>query len=180
MQKVRFTLATLAFLGCVLVLALWLRSYFSADVFQYPIERPPFYTLLSLSSSKSAIVFRSMRLEAYEQYVFAVAWYREDPWHPREWKESGDVLGFGMAHGEEPFVKSVAVWIPHWFLAALFALIGFWFHRRWRKNRPAMKGFCPVCGYDLRATPDQCPECGHETKSQEANLKAEGAGAVGD
>jgi hypothetical protein len=77
-------------------------------------------------------------------------------------------LGFDGYGFDEPALfdgaPARAVWIPYWslLLLTLFppTLWAWMAVRRVRRNRRAPRGLCPICGYDLRASPNRCPECG--------------------
>jgi hypothetical protein len=66
-------------------------------------------------------------------------------------------LGFGWSS----ILVLRVVAIPDWFPSIILATLALLLWRHWR--RPAKlhsKRRCRGCGYDLRATPDRCPECG--------------------
>jgi hypothetical protein len=77
--------------------------------------------------------------------------------------------GFIYHRGYQPemnalFTPDFVIGLPYWPLCAAFAALPlgrawFSFHEsRWRAR--TARGECARCGYDCRATPDRCPECG--------------------
>jgi hypothetical protein len=56
---------------------------------------------------------------------------------------------------------STEVAVPHWLLAALTAIVpAAWLRVTLIRRRRFRAGRCLACGYDLRGTPERCPECG--------------------
>jgi hypothetical protein len=86
----------------------------------------------------------------------------EDVYYPApETIESGRLADWGFwfyLSWNARETRSVAIEAPFWFISILFALApAAWLFRR---RVQSSNGKCIACGYDLRATPDRCPECG--------------------
>jgi hypothetical protein len=74
------------------------------------------------------------------------------------WEDAG---GYSGISASKLVVRLRTLSVPYWALAALAAaprlvLLA----RDSRRARRVRDGVCPSCGYDLRATPGRCPECG--------------------
>jgi hypothetical protein len=51
--------------------------------------------------------------------------------------------------------------VPYWLPLLVFTTTAWLLARRpLRERRRRRAGHCPACGYDIRATPQRCPECG--------------------
>jgi len=74
-----------------------------------------------------------------------------------------EFAGFRYAKMEHPLINTWSIAVPYWSLAVVVGipLVG-WAIRRHRWARRVSGVFFPICGYDLRATPERCPECGTE------------------
>ena len=109
------------------------------------------------------------------QFQSGTYWFREPhpyldiPINPATEKEVHQWLGFGYYNSASPLDildgrTHFRVWAPYWFptllftIAPAFRLVSYLRYRRRLRRRSAL--LCEFCGYDLRATPDRCPECG--------------------
>jgi hypothetical protein len=162
----RYILNAMTVVSLALFLAtasLWARSYYYTDSFNWLPESP---TLSSINSSGGRIWFYSWRTFwdpvagpiPEGLIVTKGAWEMPDCDHHRwgiSWHWDGK--GWKMKH---------AVVVPNAYLALAFAALPIARFVQWLcKPARVGSGTCRSCGYDLRATPDRCPECGAEPES---------------
>jgi hypothetical protein len=154
-------LSALSLLLCVGTCVLWQRS----DSVGYEISIAPSHDTLSLASEpngfQACVVFGENKPERID--ARAVQWYGPDRpvymWIP----PSSRFLDFRW--GRDRFRPSLQQWrlvVPYWFVAILSGIHPLRSARAIilaRRTLP-QTAKCVRCGYDLRATPERCPECG--------------------
>ncbi len=132
------------------LIVFWIRSYFIEDMWHRPDSG---WEYIKISGGVI-----SYRLEGYVDS--AVPWqhakWAYEGWRGHGWRE---LLGFGWHNQSEDHVFNASISFGLLTLSTLAWPIASLIGTR-LKLRQASAGHCSRCGYDLRGTPERCPECG--------------------
>jgi hypothetical protein len=179
---VKRRLATLAaaasLLLCIATLALWVRSYTFVDRISYTLDRQRWVAILSVRGQLDLCYHEAPLPRSGEapfpihRFVRITSYCREGTHSVQDWaaimKPSGNArsawfVGFGFLFVDYSLGTSTlrAIGFPHWSFALLFAVPpALHLSATFRSRRLRHAGHCCACGYDMRATPERCPECG--------------------
>ncbi|HEV2292653.1 MAG TPA: hypothetical protein VGR35_02285 [Tepidisphaeraceae bacterium] len=134
------------------IAVMWFRSYTSYEGVGY--ASPGFGDVQLYSTGGQMLLYRNRNATRTDGLrAFSESNTDEDLVEPFRWYGRFGATRFNSAAWQ--------VAVPHWTLAGLLAIVigcRLWkSHQQFERERA---GLCPSCGYDLRATPERCPECG--------------------
>lgn len=143
------TVAGLSLLLLAATFVLWVRSYWSCDVVSYATTDGRRMYVAACSMGE----FRCGLLKGFFGLRFRGLQVQTDP--PELLSQALRPFGFDGTR------EATSVVLPAWFWAMTLAMLPtIWWRSWYLTRRKRQLGCCPTCGYDLRATPDRCPECG--------------------
>lgn len=161
----------------VFVIVLWFRSHVVRDVVYHSgIKNRPDGDIelrtFGAWSDSGRLLFYYSHSRPFERTERNLTVWR-DSW---QWQREGSLGPFalqmmtgrwgfnGLNWTNDVGDRTLRLALPHWFVVALAGTVVLLLVRPWlhalRAHRRTMKGLCPHCGYDCRATPERCPECG--------------------
>jgi hypothetical protein len=174
-------------------LGLWVRSYWVETRIQRShrelrgqvhIEREHRLTsrrgrlYISASSSLTELL-ESLARQRAAQYAQSggpelAEWRSEEIRPPVPWGVPGR-WGFAYRTTEKSYRsvfgphtgRSFLIMFPWGVILAVLGVMPVWWllglRQDYRRKKRRLNGLCAGCGYDLRSTPDRCPECGQTT-----------------
>ena len=165
-------LTVLSLLLFVATVALWVRSGYAADVWTWGQGSREYWVRSDWGRLGLMSVSDATPRRAHET---SSGGYHSVP--PGPVLRSRDWLGVNVSRGQGmpgrtmgPTLKVTgsgpywSVRVPHPLLALVLTwpVVRYCLHRLRRRaaRKRLAAGLCPACGYDLRATPERCPECG--------------------
>jgi hypothetical protein len=161
MRRRLFNLAAaVSLVLCVATVALWTPSYrhwdgvtFSSGRVCYGVVSHPFNAINLMLFRKHTGTATLPTEQGWELGTEARSLTdTEVRWH--------DFVASSFTIGSDQWQSTVwYVTLPYWALSVATAIPPLGCILR-RKRRRSTSELCPTCGYDLRATPYRCPECG--------------------
>jgi len=170
--------AALLLLMCVTTAALLVRSYRVADVLEwapattyyYNCDAPQVDSDVSATSSRGELLFTIETFQpdsSSEQSTSRVLNHTRWAAGPIALQGGWQFLGWGYSCTSQSVFSTLwemklrEIIVPDWFIASLLAVVpSIWIIKARKRFWDQSLGLCGNCGYDLRATPDRCPECG--------------------
>ena len=160
---------------CMATAVLWVRSYFVADYIE--VRKDWKFSAWSdvgtfrLSSSSIVVEMVNGQGAAIDSFggPYSQRWDVAGRHAPKSTRRGLGLTTFGAGPWKSIISGRLNISVgargydlefPHWVLVVALSIAPAIRVRKRRMVRRAVGEYCSACGYDLRATPDRCPECG--------------------